>query len=726
MAVGPGGKEKKQADAVGQASVLTFKGRRWTVGTMVVVSIIFAAGLTVLLQFITFNAQRPLKWDLTSSGINSLNAGTRSVLDSLGEKKVYLTSLYMETDIESEAQRKYRKAVNDLLRLYQAERPANVEIDWINPLKDQPKLGVLLKRVRGRERFKAETEPHVAAIDRFEKEILEPFKTLLLDFVEQLDSIDQAAAMGGGDPIITRIVGTLNTWTGKGAEVLKDLQTVRAQPMPRYSAATVSLTNFYDRVGSEINVVINTWAVQQLRGNQLTDSVKDVVSAMKDELQPWIDRFEDEKQKIQDLPSLAMDELERALQQNNTVVVETSDGAKAVPFEDMWPPLREGSFARPDEFDKRRFAGEGSITPAILQLIQKQRTALVFVRHAGPQLFGFRGFGPTAQRGAHNALKAELEKLNYTVTEWNVKQTQAKPTFDTEPKRTIYIVLRPGPSLNPQGLPTVQGMGPLERAAVLNAVGESGRALFLTGWEFLAPAYAYDEFLSKKWGIDVDGASMVITATPIGPGEWGLARGADSVKRVKFLKHELTEGLESLQEQCEFPWTTTMSIADEKPEDVDIRELAIVPASEDVWGVKDPPGFFDRYQNEGKTRMTADDLAGPFPVALAASKGDDKIVVFASGHRMISDAAAVSNVLVIGADGRLTVRRRAPGNLALFLNVLHYLDDTLQWLNIGSPIDSSRIEITERQLTFWRVLAVGVFPAFALLGGGLVWFIRRR
>ena len=39
MAVDPGGKEKKQADTVGYASVLTFKGRRWTVGTMVVVRI---------------------------------------------------------------------------------------------------------------------------------------------------------------------------------------------------------------------------------------------------------------------------------------------------------------------------------------------------------------------------------------------------------------------------------------------------------------------------------------------------------------------------------------------------------------------------------------------------------------------------------------------------------------------------------------------------------------
>ncbi|MCH8853771.1 MAG: hypothetical protein IID41_14130, partial [Planctomycetes bacterium] len=76
--------------------------------------------------------------------------------------------------------------------------------------------------------------------------------------------------------------------------------------------------------------------------------------------------------------------------------------------------------------------------------------------------------------------------------------------------------------------------------------------------------------------------------------------------------------------------------------------------------------------------------------------------------------------------GGLQVQRRAPGNLALFLNVLHYLDDTLEWLNVASPIDSSQIEITDRQLAFWRVLVVGVFPALALMSGGLVWYVRRR
>ena len=101
----------------GSTPVMTFQSRRWTVGTVVTISIVFAAGLMALLQFMTFKMQRPVKWDLTSAGINSLNTGTRSVLDGLGDEKIYLTSLYLETDIETDAQRKYREAIDVALRV---------------------------------------------------------------------------------------------------------------------------------------------------------------------------------------------------------------------------------------------------------------------------------------------------------------------------------------------------------------------------------------------------------------------------------------------------------------------------------------------------------------------------------------------------------------------------------------------------------------------------------
>ena len=59
--------------AASRSGGVRFKVRRYTVGAMVTVSIALAALLMVMLQFIAFKSQRPLKWDLTSSGINSLS-----------------------------------------------------------------------------------------------------------------------------------------------------------------------------------------------------------------------------------------------------------------------------------------------------------------------------------------------------------------------------------------------------------------------------------------------------------------------------------------------------------------------------------------------------------------------------------------------------------------------------------------------------------------------------
>jgi len=53
---------------------------------------------------------------------------------------------------------------------------------------------------------------------------------------------------------------------------------------------------------------------------------------------------------------------------------------------------------------------------------------------------------------------------------------------------------------------------------------------------------------------------------------------------------------------------------------------------------------------------------------------------------------AGKNEFYQSSDGNLQLRRRAPGNLVFFLNIVHYLDDTLQLINIGYPIDTSRIE----------------------------------
>ena len=56
-------------------------GRRFLVGTNVFVAVIIAVGIVVVLQLIAFKARA--RWDMTSSGVNSLGAATEGLLRGL-------------------------------------------------------------------------------------------------------------------------------------------------------------------------------------------------------------------------------------------------------------------------------------------------------------------------------------------------------------------------------------------------------------------------------------------------------------------------------------------------------------------------------------------------------------------------------------------------------------------------------------------------------------------
>ncbi|MCH7872749.1 MAG: Gldg family protein, partial [Planctomycetes bacterium] len=125
--------------------------RRFLIGTNVAVGIILAVAVVVVAQVIAFSV--PQRWDMTSSGVNSLSEGTENLLRSL-DANVRITSLYFETDREDEDQPRYRRSVQDLIDLYEATNRSKVVGDWVNPLKDREKLVALLDRLAEKTVFK--------------------------------------------------------------------------------------------------------------------------------------------------------------------------------------------------------------------------------------------------------------------------------------------------------------------------------------------------------------------------------------------------------------------------------------------------------------------------------------------------------------------------------------------------------------------------------------------
>ena len=73
--------------------------RRFLIGTNVAVTVVLVVGIIAVVQAIAYSTT--IRFDMTSTGINSLSPGTENLLRNL-DQNVRITSLYFETDREDE------------------------------------------------------------------------------------------------------------------------------------------------------------------------------------------------------------------------------------------------------------------------------------------------------------------------------------------------------------------------------------------------------------------------------------------------------------------------------------------------------------------------------------------------------------------------------------------------------------------------------------------------
>ena len=92
----------------------------------------------------------------------------------------------------------------------------------------------------------------------------------------------------------------------------------------------------------------------------------------------------------------------------------------------------------------------------------------------------------------------------------------------------------------------------------------------------------------------------------------------------------------------------------------------------------------------------------------------------------IDDQIAGAQEMVLTSRG-LSIRDRNPGNIHLFLNALHWLNDRTEWMDVGTPVTVGTINIAQGPtLSLVKVFAAGVWPAIALTCGLIAWWVRRR
>jgi len=691
--------------------------KRTLVGGNVLLATLLVIAIVGVLQAIAFSVPNA-RIDMTSTRVNSLSDATSELLNGL-EQPVTLTSLYFETDIEEKDQSRYRRAVKDLLTLYESTARAKVTAEMINPLSDHEQLAEFKARLRDKPRFKEEIEAYRERIDVFTGELDDKMRALIHGELEAIDGLPGSGAGETSQAVIGQVQTLLDEWSRRVQEVREQIDALTRLDNAEYSGAVAVLKSHYRDYIKSLQDIAAYGKAQLTRNPDLPEPVAKFLSEAGSRYAELVGELEAESTTLGTLEPLEFDELmQRLAPDANPVVVETPEDALVVEFTDIWPPLDQNMGGRA-KFKDRAFKGEEKITSAILRVTHQEQTAVVFVRYGGtPLVTG--GAIPGQPR----------PPANYIVKEWDLKSQNDPPTIEPEPTRIIYVVLQPSPP--PTGPMGRRSQEPpftdAHRQTLLSALGDDGRALFVAGW-FPGPfgavpaKYEYGQYLNETWGIAVDTNHRLIEVANFEPGKYGLTQQSAYVREVEVRDHPIVSGPQA--QLLALPNAAPLELADTPPDGVEFDPLVVAPENDETWGIENVQGIQQKLMELGYLTQDERDVSGPFLLAAAGEKGDAKIVVVSSSD-FATDDTALAQGFVMTSQG-FGIRSLHPGNVTLLINSLHWLDDNTEFMNIGQPIDASVLAIkkdsTRKAI---QTLTIFVWPALALAFGGLAWWTRRR
>jgi len=695
--------------------------RRFLIGANVIFTVIAAVVVVAFLQWV---AGRGGYIDMTSTSVNSLNEATGRLLENL-DTQVRLVSLYFEADLEEKDQPRYRNTVDDLLALYESTNRSMIDSEWVNPLKDHEKRKKLIKRLGEIPRFKEQIDSYTAVVNTFDNEIKGEMVALVNAELETVFDLNAGLGAESAGAPLSEVQLVLENWQRQLGARAAEVDDYLGGEVPAYSAATATLRSLYGDFSKQFSRIAEFGQEMVRRGRSSSPAEEDFLAGAEERYRDLLSRIDEANEAVQELEPLKFDEVIAELTPTgNALLVETPEDAIVVGFADLWPPI-DPNITRPT-FKDRAFKGEEKLTTAILRATHKEQTAVVFVRYGG-QPFFFGGFMPGQPAARLAQMKGLLEDTNFTVAEWDLKTSLAPPELDPKPTRTIYVVFKPTPPQDPFGRSSQEPpFADQHREALLDAMGENGRALFVAGWAPgpfgpIPSTYEYDDYLNSEWGVKVDTSALLLQFVNVGSDQFRFPRGGESMRDVVWADHDIVHGLRSLPVRLPLCAPLDLSGA---AEGVTIERLTSLPQRAGLWGAKNILKYQEQLPNESIYKVEGD-LEGPFDLAVAASKEEAKIVVVSSAG-FAEDAVTMARDMVLSSAG-LQLRSRNPGNVALFINSLHWLNDNTEFMNIGRPIDLAVLDVPgENTVRAVRAFSMVVWPVAAMAFGCAVWLVRRR
>jgi len=697
-------------------------GRKLLLGTNVAVAIVLAVAIVVIVQMIGYTADH--RWDLTSTGINSLSDATESMVEKL-DRNIRLTSLYFETDREDEDQQRYRQAARNLIELYESTNRSKITAEWINPLKDHEKIRNLVARLREKPAFKMGIAAYTERIEAYREKLDAAMRGLIQADLDQVAAL--GGGIGGGAGAVARLDPILTQWSSNLQRLRDSVDSWMRDENPQYALATRELRALYTSFRDQFQDIA-AFGRREAEGNP---NAREFLSGAGARYAPVVADLEAEITRLDELEPLEFSDILEEIgpgQTRNALLVETDEEARVVDFSDVWPPLDEAAMGTQTPFERRAFKGEDKLTAAILRCTHKEQPAVIFVRHGGSSIFFNMNLSQMRTPPPFQAMKEHLENANFVVEEWDLKTSDTPPAIDPPPTRTIYVVLQPNADPeNPMGMPPDgQVFSEKHLQLVRDAIGENGRALFIAGWQpgpgNLPAKYEYKQLIREMWGIHISTEMLLIETVSTAPGQYRVVRQSfDWMDGVEFGDHVIVQGIRSLH--VALPSCAPLKIAEPK-EGVEYHTLLTQPKEDGVWAVMNLQRYADQLNERDYLTRVESDWEGPFTLAYAVEKGDAKAVVISSRGFAI-DGIAFQKEMALTPSG-ISVRHANPGNSALFINSLHWLNDNTEFMNIGSPIDTAVLKVEKSTIKKVQALTILVWPALALCCGGIAWWVRRR
>jgi ABC-type uncharacterized transport system involved in gliding motility auxiliary subunit len=242
---------------------------------------------------------------------------------------------------------------------------------------------------------------------------------------------------------------------------------------------------------------------------------------------------------------------------------------------------------------------------------------------------------------------------------------------------------------------------PNELNAISEYVDRGGRVLAM-----LEPGVdsALEPYL-KGFGIEV-GDNLVIDPNPASK---ALGFGPDAPVITQFEQHPVTEPLRDHPTPLLFYWARSVSPI---PGTKGVSVTTLIQSSPSSWGET-------KYKKGGDVARDEDDMPGPVPLAVAATKSSITMV------NKINDQA---RIVAIG-DSSFATNKFFPrgGNSDLFLHAVEWLVGEEEKISIRPHSRAgARLLLTEQQQTGIVFFSVNVLPLLIIGLGFSVWAVRRR